>query len=131
MTLFPSNQSQQTLAVASRLQKSYCNWLVGCSTTLGSPLATSRLHLSSSRPNSLGQGQVLAHGSVCDVGGVVLVESAINFFSSMIYMLRAMICTSLSVDRANGDLEMSTLNWSSKLAWESVLIWVKSFPWEC
>ena len=60
----------------------------------------------------------------------MLVESAINFFSSMIYMLRAMICTSLSVDRANGDLEMSTLNWSSKLAWESVLIWVKSFPWE-
>ena len=54
--------------------------------------------------------------------------------SSMLNMLRAMICTSLSVDSGSGDLEISARNWSSKLLCatgkSSVSIWVYSLPWD-
>ena len=45
-----------------------------------------------------------------------MLESAdLSLVSSMLNMLRAMICTRRSVDSGSGDFEISALNWSSRL----------------
>ena len=93
--------------------------------------ATSKLHLSSKTPN-----MSPASSSALDcIRDLYAEEFDLILVFSMLYMLRAIISTNLSVDIGNGDLFTKVLNWFNRFSdastRSSVLIWVKNMPWMC